>query len=115
MVKFGQLFTNNGMYGSKRIISESYIKEATSHHQPHDMEINGDEGYGYCWWLANHNHNPVMVAMGYAGQIIAISQRHNTVITLTHNWRVSGKKADEQQQYALKKILIPTLEGILAE
>ncbi|WP_084419748.1 serine hydrolase domain-containing protein [Henriciella litoralis] len=44
MARLGQLYLNGGRWGRKRLISEDYVRQATS---PSATR----EGYGYLWWL----------------------------------------------------------------
>jgi len=44
MARFGMLFLNNGKWKGDQIISESWIKKATTPSKP-------NVNYGYMWWL----------------------------------------------------------------
>lgn len=100
MIKFGQLYVDKGSFNGKRIVSENFIKVATSHHQPKDMKLEKDAGYGYCWYLGKYFGNEAAAALGYAGQMIAFVPERNLVMVVTHNWRGRGVKVLEQDKMA---------------
>ena len=115
MIRFGQLFAQGGIFNGQRIISEAYIKEATSHHQPEDMDLDEDSGYGYCWWLIEFKGNRIFAALGYAGQTIAVAPKLKTVMVLTYNWRVSGSQASQQQEQSTNTLIREAFEGMLGK
>ncbi len=113
MIKIGEMYANEGLYREQRIISQSYVTEATSHHQPADMPLDEGAGYGYCWWLAKRKGINIYVAVGYGGQIIAILKELDTVVAITHHWRVNGNMAHQQERRSTNKILRAVVEGML--
>lgn len=115
MIKIGQLIVNGGTFKGQRVISENYLKVATQHHQPINMNLEEGNGYGYCWWLAAPEGNQVVLAMGYAGQLITIIPEYETVIVLTHHWRVNGDQAWKQDRFATNTLLAKVLEGLTKE
>jgi CubicO group peptidase (beta-lactamase class C family) len=71
MAKLGQLFLNDGTWGGERIISSSWVAEATS---PGDF-LN----YGYLWWLSPDRYE----AVGIGGQSILVWPAANLVVAAT--------------------------------
>ena len=96
----------------RRILSEEFIKEATSLQQPKGAAFDENEGYGFCWWVADYPDKKLFAALGYGGQLIAIAPEHNIVLAITHQWRVNENEAVEQTQFATKQLAIPALEAI---
>jgi CubicO group peptidase (beta-lactamase class C family) len=81
--RFGQLVLNKGMWGEKRIISESYLKEATT---PASYLKDPTEGnlpvdfYGYQYWLLRHSGTPVYAMNGLFGQYVYILPEYDAVV-----------------------------------
>lgn len=102
MLKLGILCMNGGLYEGNRIISFEYLEESTDIQYSFNVyeEEKVEEGYGYGWWTINVDGVKAYMASGYGGQTIAVIPDHDLVIVVTHNWRVSGDKALEQQNGA---------------
>lgn len=77
LARFGQLLINKGEYQGKRIVSESFIAEATRNH----YEANGPEhGYGYQIWMSNDEIS-YQVAGKY-GQLIYVLEAEDVVVSV---------------------------------
>ena len=74
MMKFGQLFLNEGVYGDRRLIPLWWVKEATTKHSHPD-----DGGYGYQWWMMPWGY----CAAGMGGQKIYIVPEHDLIVAVT--------------------------------
>lgn len=80
--RFGQLFLNEGKWGSKQIIPASWIKESTA---AYSWAKRIRQGYGYMWWtLPEDTWGPnAFYASGYGGQIIAVVPSKRLVVVQT--------------------------------
>lgn len=84
--RFGQLILNNGRWDSSQIISEEYIKEATSAAN----WLKGEDGnpldyYGYQFWIIKHKGMEIPYMRGILGQyIIPIKERNAVIVRLGH-------------------------------
>lgn len=85
MAKLGQLYLNQGLWEGKRIVSEAWIKDATSVHAPLGEAFGHD--YGYLWHLKTMQWKgrPIRVffANGYMGQEIYVSPDSDMVCVMT--------------------------------
>ena len=80
MARFGMLFLNNGKWKNDQLISENWIKKATTPSIP-------NANYGYMWWLnkkgARHweglSEN-IYYAAGFGGNFIVIDKENDVVI-----------------------------------
>ena len=80
MARFGLLFLNNGRWENKQLISEEWIKKATTPSIP-------NSNYGYMWWLnkkgARHweglSEN-IYYAAGFGGNFIVIDKENDLVV-----------------------------------
>ena len=85
--RFGQLVLNNGKWNDKQIISEEYLKEATS---PASYLIDkGDKKpitfYGFQWWVIHYKGHTIPYMRGILGQyVFAIPEKNAVVVRLGH-------------------------------
>lgn len=75
MAKLGYLYLNEGKWGSKKILSQSWIETATSAH----IRVSPKLQYGYQWWVAKDFY----FALGYEGQFVFIVPQRNMVVVFT--------------------------------
>jgi len=83
-LKFGMMIANKGVFNGERIVSESYLDEATNIEiQPKGFrvgDVNMLSGYGYQFWLQQQKGR--IWAIGTNGQFIGIDQSTNTVLVI---------------------------------
>ncbi len=81
--RFGYLMLRRGNWNGQQIISESWIKQATSRGGPDDND------YGYLWWLNTQGHSwadapkTSFAALGAGSNTIWIDPEHDLVVV----WR----------------------------
>jgi len=80
MARFGLLFLNNGKWKEEQIISESWIKKATTPSKP-------NVNYGYMWWLNKKGNRhweglseDIYYAAGFGGNFIVIDKENDLVV-----------------------------------
>jgi CubicO group peptidase (beta-lactamase class C family) len=81
--RFGQLVLNNGNWNGKQIVSEKYIKEATSPATYlKDREENNApvDFYGYQYWVLKHSGVTAIAQNGLFGQYVYIIPEKNAVV-----------------------------------
>lgn len=61
-IKLGQAYLNGGTFHGRRIVSESFAREATTKEQ-----MIGDRSYGYLWWVRSYPCHGRQVAAYFAG------------------------------------------------
>ena len=87
--RFGQLVLNKGMWNGRKIVSEAYLKQATTpasylkdpteNNQPVDY-------YGFQYWIVNHPNGMKIPSMnGLFGQYVYILPEQNAVIVRLGN------------------------------
>lgn len=81
MLKLGVLYLNRGVWNGMRILSESYIDEATSAVSDNSSNGNIDWklGYGYQWWRCQHN---CYRGDGAFGQYIIVSPEKDSAAVI---------------------------------
>lgn len=84
MLKFGNLFLNNGNLNGKQIISSEWIKESTT---PLYKTYDNIGYYSYHWWVSSFNNNGIEInyyfALGFGGQYIIVVPQFDLVIVFT--------------------------------
>jgi len=81
--RFGQLVLNNGKWNGKQVVSEKYIKEATS---PASYLKDREESnapvdfYGYQYWILKHSGVTAIAQNGLFGQYVYIIPEKNAVV-----------------------------------
>jgi CubicO group peptidase (beta-lactamase class C family) len=78
--RFGRLLLNNGAYNGQQIVSQAWIKAATTP-QADYLQPQADKlGYGYQIWLPPGAEAGEFFCVGVYGQYIYVNQQHNVVI-----------------------------------
>jgi CubicO group peptidase (beta-lactamase class C family) len=84
--RFGQLILNNGSWNGEQVISEDYLREATSpasyllddNNKPVDF-------YGFQWWIIPYKDQSIPYMRGILGQyIFALPEQNAVIVRLGH-------------------------------
>ncbi|MBG6129979.1 CubicO group peptidase (beta-lactamase class C family) [Aquimarina sp. EL_43] len=110
MLKFGQLYLNEGVWNSKRIISENWIRESFKKHTRLQDRRDKNE-YGYLWWHDTYIINEEAIisieARGAGGQFIFIVPALESVVVITAgNYR---NRKGNQSREIFEKYILPAL------
>ena len=96
--RFGRLYLNNGKWGGRQIVPESWVKASVTPDAPHLIPgkregSNGVLGYGYQWWIPEKPQGDYL-AIGIYGQAIYINPAENIVIARTSAYADYNKDGD---------------------
>jgi len=81
MLRFGELYRNNGRFGGEQILSPQWIQVS---HEPHARSPRGQgRYYGYGWWLRDLAGMQIPTAWGYGGQLIFVVSELDLVVVAT--------------------------------
>lgn len=81
MLRFGELYLNNGRHNGEQIIAPQWIQVS---HEPHARSPRGQgRYYGYGWWLRDLAGLQVPTAWGYGGQLIFVVRELDLVVVAT--------------------------------
>src|SRR5206468_8232295 len=80
MARLGQLFLQRGRWGERQILSEAWIRTATSAHV--ERTVNRDH-YGYLWWVKGEDYPGMFEAVGRGGQRINVWPAKDLVLVFT--------------------------------
>lgn len=94
MIKFGELYLNEGKWNSKRILSKKWINDSFQNYRP--LENTKDKnGYGYLWWHHTYQDKGKSIetieARGAGGQYIFVVPSLKTVVVITSGNFRNGK------------------------
>ncbi|XLS29019.1 serine hydrolase domain-containing protein [Flavobacteriaceae bacterium M23B6Z8] len=110
LLKFGQLYLNNGKWSGKQIIPKQWVAASFKKHvQLQDVKDKNE--YGYLWWHDTYQINRKTVksieARGAGGQFIFILPELESVVVITSgNFR---NRKGNQPREILKKYILPAM------
>jgi CubicO group peptidase (beta-lactamase class C family) len=78
--RFGRLLVNNGQWEGEQLVSEDWIKAATTANAVYLESTKDKLGYGYQFWLPTLAEEGEFFCVGVYGQYIYVNQKENIVI-----------------------------------
>jgi len=87
MMKLGELFLREGMWGSARVVPQAWVRESTAPFVSTSNAVPFGPQYGYSWWAGRGQGRDFYFANGYAGQFILVSPALDLVVVATSAWR----------------------------
>ena len=78
LLRFGQLYLQGGRWHGRQVVPAAWVRESTTQH----VSVPGGYGYGYLWWRNTGLHGG-FIAVGFAGQMIAVFPRLDLVVVTT--------------------------------
>lgn len=84
MLKFGVLYSQNGQWNSKQLISAEWIEKSIN------LNSASKSSYAYHWWILNDKavaceEDKTFYAMGMGGQYIFVNQKRRLVTVFSSN------------------------------
>lgn len=110
MLRFGEVFLNEGRYNGEQILPASWIEQSWK--MITVSPWNGHR-YGYLWWSRNFGGEQTYFAWGYGGQYIFIVPRLDLVVVVTSSLTNRPRGVDHNQavQEFLADEIIPVIVG----
>ena len=87
MMKLGELFLREGVWGSVRVVSKAWVRESTAPFVSTNNAVPFGPQYGYSWWVGRGQGRDFYFANGYAGQFILVAPALDLVVVATSAWR----------------------------
>ena len=69
LAKLGLLYLNGGVWEGESVVSAAWVEAATT---THVETFSTPSGYGYQWWTHDEGGDPMFLAVGYAGNLVAV-------------------------------------------
>ena len=93
--RFGQLILNNGSWNNQQLISESYLKEATTPDTTLCLPDNGkiNRMYGFQYWMLDYKGMRIPYMRGILGHYVFILPEKNAVVV-----RLGQKRSEERTE-----------------
>jgi CubicO group peptidase (beta-lactamase class C family) len=89
MTKIGMLMLRHGRWGEQQIVSDAFVRDATTSHNDGGRLANA--GYGYQWWINKGSTNPdAFFAAGLNSQLIYVVPKLDVVLALSADSSVPG-------------------------
>lgn len=110
LMKFGELYLNQGKWNGKQVISESWVEESFQNYLVLE-NANDKNGYGYLWW--HHSYEvggktlKSIEARGSGGQYIFVIPELEMVAVITSGNYRNGKT--QQPELILEQHILPNL------
>jgi CubicO group peptidase (beta-lactamase class C family) len=92
MVRFGELYLNDGRVGERRILPEGWV--ARSFVPRGRSRWGNDREYGYGWWIRTLGATTAYYAWGYGGQFIFVVPDSQLVIVTTSDPNVTRERRE---------------------
>lgn len=110
LLKFGQLYLNDGEWNGEQVISKSWVAESFGKYV-RLQDYKDKNEYGYLWWhdtyTVNEKNIKAIEARGAGGQFIFILPELNSVVVITSgNFR---NRKGNQPRDILKEYILPSL------
>jgi CubicO group peptidase (beta-lactamase class C family) len=102
MMRFGELYRNNGVWANQQVVPASWVTNSTSYKCASDWSMD----YGYYWFLPNLRD--FFVAIGFNGQQIFVSPSTGLVIVFLGD--ISSTEANMDYTQIITDYVIPALQ-----
>ncbi|WP_298548283.1 serine hydrolase [uncultured Aquimarina sp.] len=111
MLKFGQLYLDQGKWKGKQIISESWVAASFKKYR-RLQDVKDKNEYGYLWWHKNYNVGDKKIASiearGAGGQYICVIPELKAVVVITSgNYR--SRKLLQQPENIIEQYVLPAI------
>jgi len=110
LLKFGQLYLNNGKWQNRQIIAEDWVEASFAKHMKL-QDVRDKNWYGYQWWhdayVVNGQSIHTTEARGAGGQFIFIIPQLDSVVVITSGNFRNGK--GNQGRKILAEYILPAM------
>jgi CubicO group peptidase (beta-lactamase class C family) len=111
MLRFGQLYLNDGRFRGQQILSSDWIDRSW---RTYVRSTYRDHQYGYLWFTHTFGGEQVAFAWGYGGQYIFVVPRLDLVVVCTSSLQNRPRGSDDHNGQILRllaKHIIPAARG----
>ncbi len=112
LARFGYLFLRGGEWNGRQIVSREWVEASTAPVVTDVAPDNDrpDPGYGYQWWVPDHEDGTtrVFAGNGYGGQFIMVSPEHD-IVAVFNGWNIHGG-GNRSTWRALQERILPAVK-----
>lgn len=92
--RFGKLYKQYGKWNGQQILDSTFVAQSI------EPRFEDSPQYGYGWWLAQHDENPMFYMRGHLGQyVIVVPQDDLIIVRLGHFTQRSTKGLPESDDF----------------
>lgn len=89
LARIGYLYLRGGEWNGTRVLSESFVREATSRLVPSVNQAGW--GYGYQWWRVDRDGLEIWAGQGFGGQFLLVVPSAD-LIAVSFAWNIFGER-----------------------
>ncbi len=107
--KFGQLYSNNGLWKGKKVLDQSFVEQSCE--AVYQTSVGGNQ-YGLLWWIKEYQVDERKISVCYAsgngGNKIFVLQNHPIVVAITAS-AYGRPYGHSQVDEIMQTYILPTL------
>lgn len=109
LARIGYLFLRGGEWNGRQVVPRQWVEASTAPVVP-DVNPGNDQpdsGYGYQWWVPDHENGAtrVFAGKGYGGQFVLVSPEHD-IVAVFNGWNIHGR-GNRSTWRALQERILP--------
>jgi CubicO group peptidase (beta-lactamase class C family) len=112
LARIGYLFLNDGEWDGQQIISEEWVRASTAPVVADIVPDNGrpDSGYGYQWWVPDHEagETQVFAGNGYGGQFVLVAPEYD-IVAVFNGWNIHDRP-ERSYWRTLQERILPVIQ-----
>ena len=106
LARIAYLYLRKGQWKGRQVVSADWVLQSTRPHVPDTADGREGFGYGYQWWVTQHENGNASIyqGIGYGGQRPIVIPEHDIVVVF-NAWDIRGDHARRAQQDFLNTVL----------
>ncbi|WP_276496324.1 serine hydrolase domain-containing protein [Pontibacter litorisediminis] len=114
LARFGELYLNKGKINGVQLLDSSWVEKSFTNYTNESKAFRTigcyqEVGYGFSWWLFNHNGKQIYAARGKGGQHVLLIPEQGVVAVILQEWNLQ-KDAKSETAYLCKLLSLVTSE-----
>jgi CubicO group peptidase (beta-lactamase class C family) len=112
LLRFGELYRNNGRVGARQVVPEAWVRASWT---PRTRSMLSGAEYGYGWFVSELRGRKLYYAWGYGGQFVFVLPQLELTVVTTSNPAGARDFDHLGEIYAvLRECIIPAIDPALA-
>ncbi|MFC5046107.1 serine hydrolase domain-containing protein [Aquimarina hainanensis] len=108
LLKFGQLYLNQGKWKGTQIISKDWVTKSTT--PKAKFNVDREYKYGYLWWISDFGNEKAYYMTGTGGNKVVVFPDLDMVVVLTSSFYNGGMKSHNQTSKLLSEYIVPAIK-----